>query len=78
MFDPSVPPDPGAVRSTKQRLSVSFDLALDGQPHVPDVAPDARWWHRTGDTFETLTLTPSIDASAYGHWHGFITRGEVA
>jgi len=24
-----------------------------------------------------LTVTPSIDASASGHWHGFITAGEV-
>lgn len=24
-----------------------------------------------------LTVTPSIDASASGHWHGFITAGEI-
>lgn len=24
-----------------------------------------------------LTVTPSIDASASGHWHGFITNGEI-
>ncbi|SRR5260370_31587532 len=24
-----------------------------------------------------LTVTPSIDASASGHWHGFITKGEI-
>jgi len=34
-------------------------------------------WQRTGDTFETMTLSPSIDASTTGHWHGFITNGEV-
>ncbi len=34
-------------------------------------------WTRQGDTFETLTLTPSIDVSEAGHWHGFITNGEV-
>jgi hypothetical protein len=32
-------------------------------------------WQRTGETFETLTLTPSVDCSAWGHWHGFITNG---
>jgi hypothetical protein len=34
-------------------------------------------WTRTGETFDTLTLTPSVDASASGHWHGFITNGEI-
>lgn len=28
-------------------------------------------------TFEALSVTPSIDASASGHWHGFITNGEI-
>lgn len=26
-------------------------------------------------TFETMTVTPSIDGSAGGLWHGFITNG---
>lgn len=34
-------------------------------------------WQRTGDDFETLSCTPSIDASQAGHWHGFITNGEA-
>lgn len=24
-----------------------------------------------------LSVTPSIDASAAGHWHGYITNGEI-
>ena len=32
-------------------------------------------WTRTGETFETLTLSPSIHA--VGHWHGFIRNGEL-
>lgn len=35
-------------------------------------------WTRTGDDFATLSITPSIDASAAGHWHGFVTAGDVA
>lgn len=31
---------------------------------------------RTGDTFETLTLTPSVGFESIGHWHGHITNGE--
>lgn len=33
-------------------------------------------WDLQGqDDFATLTLTPSVDASKSGHWHGFITNG---
>lgn len=34
-------------------------------------------WNMSGDSFDNLSLSPSIDASASGHWHGFITNGEV-
>lgn len=38
----------------------------------------AHVWTLTGpDDFGALTLTPSIDASAVGHWHGFVTNGEA-
>ena len=30
-----------------------------------------------GGNFDNLTVTPSVDASASGHWHGFITNGEL-
>jgi hypothetical protein len=37
-------------------------------------------WHRAGDTFDTLTLTPSIwrrqELGGCG-WHGYITEGVV-
>lgn len=36
-------------------------------------------WDLQGqEDFATLTLTPSIDASKAGHWHGFVTGGECA
>jgi hypothetical protein len=55
------------------RLGVFFRNPIDGKG-----ASDApRLWQRTGDTFEALSLSPSIDASAHGHWHGFIQNGEV-
>jgi len=34
-------------------------------------------WTRTGDDFSSMSITPSIDASESGHWHGFITNGEA-
>lgn len=42
---------------------------------VPSKADFA--WTKTGDTFDNLTVSPSIDASAAKHWHGFIQGGEV-
>lgn len=35
-------------------------------------------WTRTGDTFENLSLSPSIDCSKWGGWHGFITNGIIS
>lgn len=35
-------------------------------------------WDLSGqDDFATLTLSPSVDASSSGHWHGFIASGEI-
>lgn len=32
-------------------------------------------WRREGETFDTLTISPSINT--HGHWHGWIRNGEV-
>lgn len=32
---------------------------------------------RTGETFDTLTLTPSVGFDNIGHWHGSITDGQI-
>lgn len=53
--------------------TIEFDVALDGQPW----RTDDHGWKRTGDTFETLTLEPSIQRVGGCGWHGFITKGEV-
>jgi Family of unknown function (DUF6527) len=55
-------------------LGVWFANPIDGGPATDDA--EYRW-HREGATFDTLTLSPSIDASKSGHWHGFITNGEI-
>jgi hypothetical protein len=57
-----------------QRLAVWFANPIDGQPPTDDATT---LWQRSGETFGTLTLTPSIDASKNGHWHGFIVNGEI-
>ena len=58
---------------------VPFANPLDGGPPLVDDVSRALW-KRTGETFETLTLTPSIlrNRSRGGcGWHGFITDGNV-
>ena len=75
------------------RLCISINPPLDGGAPVICTGPylyhadnhgiDDNWigcevaWQRTGDTFENLTLVPSVDASKSGHWHGFVTGGEI-
>lgn len=34
-------------------------------------------WRVSGIFPDSVTVHPSIDASASGHWHGFITNGEL-
>ena len=34
-------------------------------------------WQFRGNDFATLTVTPSLDCSSSGNWHGFITNGEI-
>jgi hypothetical protein len=35
-------------------------------------------WAVSSRNFAEISVTPSIDASKAGHWHGFITNGEIA
>lgn len=60
-----------------QRCFVNFKNPIDGGPHVDCSGP---FWQRTGETFETLTLAPSIlrDRAKGGcGWHGFIREGQI-
>ena len=34
-------------------------------------------WERTGETFETLSLTPSFHRVGNCGYHGWVTKGEV-
>ena len=34
-------------------------------------------WKFNGNDFDTMTVSPSIDCSASGNWHGFIVNGEI-
>lgn len=53
---------------------------LFGDDDVQGCNPRAHWSIAGGidnATFETMTVTPSLDGSAGGLWHGFITNGEI-
>lgn len=39
--------------------------------------PEMAWNFESGAAFKTMTVTPSLDASASGHWHGHLTAGEI-
>jgi hypothetical protein len=58
------------------RIVVWFENPVDGLP--PEFTATHRWT-RTGETFETLSLTPSVNAQVADPtcWHGFITNGEL-
>lgn len=44
----------------------------------PDAHPPGTVWNIAGgNDFHDISLTPSIDASHFGHWHGSITNGET-
>jgi hypothetical protein len=65
-----------AGNTSPTRLGVFFLNPVDGKPHTDDQDLQ-HLWTRSGATFEDLTLSPSIDARQYGHWHGFIQNGQV-
>lgn len=55
-------------------------IAHFGEGNVFNVVPckfETAWVFTEAESFETLSVTPSLDASASGHWHGYITAGEI-
>lgn len=53
---------------------IPVDPPLDGGKPLYG---ESHLWKRTGDTFETLTLTPSTRRIGGCAWHGCITNGEI-
>lgn len=87
------PCGPCAADPGKQvRLAVQFANPIGSEPrpamtqkekiyHVHALGsfdvPPGFLWQRTGEEFESMSFSPSVDASAAGHWHGFVTNGDV-
>lgn len=73
-------------RTLKTALGCNCPCGCENALYVPFSNPIGpgpltaqQGWGRTGETFETITLVPSILRSGVGScgWHGFITNGEV-
>ena len=82
-----------AGKPNEARLSVAFANPLDGGVAIALGSPRLLWpvigegtrvvvppgihWTRSGETFESLTLSPSIHAGNSGHWHGHVVSGGI-
>lgn len=66
----------GQKTNGSHRIVVWFENPIDGLP--PEATAPHRWI-REGETFETLTLSPSINVQVADPtcWHGFIKAGEI-
>jgi len=73
-------PTCGHAPDTK-RLSVQFWPPIDKNNWLPRVTPIPHdGWHQrvSGESFEDLTISPSIGFDSIGHWHGHIQNGEAS
>lgn len=55
-------------------LAVLFRNPVDGGAPITKKLPT---WERTGDDFETMTLSPSILRTHGCGWHGWVRNGEI-
>lgn len=68
-----------APPSTREQLDL-FD-ALHGEDSIVQPCNPKHRWNIVGgiesSSFETMTVTPSLDGSNGGLWHGFISNGFI-
>jgi hypothetical protein len=58
-------------------LAIAANLEPIGPRYGAVLTDEACAWKWESTDFATMSVTPSIDASKSGHWHGFITNGEI-
>lgn len=66
--------------SKEQWDIVEATLGEEREGHVQFCKPDCGWTCSPSPeqaTFENISITPSLDGSAGGNWHGFITNGQI-
>lgn len=76
-FEAGIPTFGGAERRMPNQFGL-FETVIGDAADEAIPCDKAAAWKRNGDDFATMSVTPSLDASAAGHWHGSITNGEVA
>jgi hypothetical protein len=54
-----------------------FAARFGGDWTVVPCKPEYAWKFESHFPFETISVTPSLNASAAGHWHGHITAGDI-
>jgi tricorn protease-like protein len=64
--------------SFKDQCKLIYEDNPDLKGQVIVTTKDDQAWAFSSDDLNTISITPSIDASASGNWHGFITNGQVA
>lgn len=64
-----------AVMSVREQCDL-FASRFGYAPIVP-CKPAFAWEFADGAAFETMSVTPSLNCGASGHWHGHITAGEI-
>ncbi len=75
-LDGGEPLPPGKIG---RQFRAIVDTLRDEEPDpYRNVAPSGIVWQRVGDTFETLTLSPSINYAGADHWHGCIANGDAS
>jgi hypothetical protein len=77
-----IPPGPDGERGERALFAEAFRKMGADNPEerawgVVSCTPK-HVWKRTGDDFSSMSVTPSLDSSASGHWHGFITGGKIS
>ena len=63
-----------------KRLAVLFNPPIDPENWADRIIPlnsDGAHLRIDGETFDTLTLSPSVGFDHAGHWHGHIIGGEA-
>ena len=64
-------------RKAQLELVIAADLDPNGPSYGAVLMKEGVSWIWDTTDFSTMSVKPSLDASASGHWHGFITNGEI-
>lgn len=62
----------------QRELATAANLDPTGPKYGCVLTQEKVAWVWTTMDFHTMSVTPSIDASKSGHWHGYIKNGAIA